>query len=647
MPLTDLRQFKTKSLTPTHLQHLADLAGAARADALQMISTSGSGHPGGALSSLDLYLMLWLCAAVSPETIVDPARDRIVLSHGHTAAALYAVLGNLGYFDIADCLPCFRRDGGIFEGHPGLAVPGVEWCSGSLGQGLSVGAGFALAARLRKLAYHVFVVMGDGEQAKGQLQEAREFAIKFGLRNLTAIIDCNRLQASGPLQDIMPQHIAGKYQAAGWRVREIDGHDFRQIYGALRECYTEVDGPTVILAHSVMGKGVPCIENCYEYHGKPLSSAQLDDALPMLRGDALALCARPSVSDRLSFTGGTPVPLEESVLAGTPRVYLPGKAIDCRAAFGEALHDLGVANAGNLDVAIAALDCDLLESVRLLKFSRAFPDNLIECGIQEHNAATVAAALSKAGVLTFFADFGVFGVDETYGQHRMSDLNRTSLKLICTHCGLDVGEDGKTHQCVDYLSLLLNLWGFKILIPADANQTDRMIRFTATTPGNIAVLMGRSAVPILTDDVGEILFDASKPFVYGAADWVRRGTHGTIITGGSMTWRAVAAHELLKTNGLEIGILNMTCPAQLDTDALRQAAETGLIVTYEDHNIRTGIGSLIGAWLAEERLPCKFRRMGVTRYGQSASPEYQYQQQTLDEHSLARMVEETLRQALT
>jgi len=647
MPVSDLRQFKTETLTSSHLQHLAALAGAARADALQMISTSGSGHPGGALSSLDLYLMLWLCAGISPETIADPARDRIVVSHGHTVAALYAVLGNLGYFDIADCLPCFRRDGSIFEGHPGLAVPGVEWCSGSLGQGLSVGAGFALAARLRKLAYHTFVVMGDGEQAKGQLQEAREFAVKFALRKLTAIIDCNGLQASGSLQDIMPQHIVGKYQAAGWRVREIDGHDYQQLYGALRECHTKQDGPTVILAHTVMGKGVPCIENCYEYHGKPLSSAQLDDTLPALRGDALTTCALLPVSEPLSFTGWTPVPTEERVLAGTPRVYLPGKAIDCRAAFGEVLYDLGVANADNPEVAIAALDCDLLESVRLLKFARAFPDNLIECGIQEHNAATVAAALSKAGVLTFFADFGVFGVDETYGQHRMSDLNRTALKLICTHCGLDVGEDGKTHQCVDYLSLLLNLWGFKILIPADANQTDRMIRYAATTPGNIAVLMGRSAVPILTDDAGDIFFDSTKPYVYGAADWVRRGAQGTIVTCGSMVWRAVAAHELLKAHGLDIGVLNLPCPAQLDTDALRQAAESGLIVTYEDHNIRTGIGSIIGTWLAEERLPCKFRRMGVTRYGQSASPYYQYQQQVLDEHSLARMVEVTLRQTLT
>jgi transketolase len=285
-----------------------------------------------------------------------------------------------------------------------------------------------------------------------------------------------------------------------------------------------------------------------------------------------------------------------------------------------------------------------LESVRLLEFARVRPEGLIECGIQEHNAATVAAALSKAGVLTFFADFGVFGIDETYGQHRMSDLNYTSLKLVCTHCGLDVGEDGKTHQCVDYLSVLLNLWGFKILIPADANQTDRMIRYAATTPGNIAIAMGRSKMPILTDPDGEPFFGPDYSFTYGTSDWLRSGEAATIVTCGSMVWRALEAHKLLKGNGTQAGVLNLSCASQLDSDALRKAAATGLIVTYEDHNVRTGIGSLVGAFLAEHGLSCRFKRMGLTRYGQSGSPEFLYRQQKLDEQSLAKTVSELLKE---
>jgi transketolase len=640
MPLAKLRQFQTDRLTERQVALLAALAGSARADALEMITAAGSGHPGGALSSLDLYLMLWLCAAVSPTSIAAPARDRLVVSHGHTVAGLYAVLGNLGYFDLEDCQAQFRRDGGIFEGHPSLAVPGVEWCSGSLGQGLSVGAGFALAARLRRLAYQVFVVMGDGEQAKGQLQEAREFAVKYNLNNLTAIIDCNGLQASGTLPEIMPQAIADKYRAAGWRVLEIDGHDYREIYRALRVCALEDAGPTAILARTVMGKGVPGIEHQYAYHGKPLTREQLNAALPVLRGAGAPTYA--IAQEAVSAPGALPDPIAAHVLPGAPRVYPAERPVECRTAFGNALHELAVANAGHPEVVIAAVDCDLLESVRLHTFARAFPEQLIECGIQEHNAATVAAALSAAGVLTFFADFGVFGLDETYGQHRMSDLNHTALKLICTHCGLDVGEDGKTHQCVDALGLLLNLWGVKILLPADVNQTDRMIRYAATTPGNIAVLMGRSALPVLTDEQGAILYGPDRPFAYGDADWVRRGEDGTIITCGSMVWRAVQAHETLTAQGWQVGVLNLCCPAQVDEEAVRQAAATGLIVTYEDHNIRTGIGSLIGAFLAEQGLSCRFRRLGVSRYGHSASPAHQYQAQGLDAHRLARTLAELL-----
>ena len=606
-----------------------------------MIAASGSGHPGGALSSLDLYLMLWLCADISPESFDVPARDRIVVSHGHTVAALYAVLGNLGYFDIHECKRRFRRDGSVFEGHPGLAVPGIEWCSGSLGQGLSVGCGFALAARLRKRAYHVFVVMGDGEQAKGQIQEAREFAAKYRLGNLTAIVDCNGLQAGGAVQDIMPQDIARKYEAAGWRTVEVDGHDIRDVYRALCQCRTGGGGPTAILARTVMGKGVSFIENRFEYHGRPLTADQHREAVKELRAGAEGQTqARHPPAAKKSRAMD---PVERSVLPGTPRVYPRDKPVDCRTAFGEALHDIAAANAKNQTVAIAALDCDLAESVRLLKFGRAFPERLIQCGIQEHNAATVAAALSKAGVLTFFADFGVFGLDETYGQHRMNDLNHTSLKLICTHCGLDVGEDGKTHQCVDYISLLSNLRGHKILIPADANQTDRMIRYAATTPGNIAVAMGRSRMPVLTDERGEVLFGERYAFEYGAANWIRKGHQAVIVTCGSMVWRAMEARDHLAKDGFDVGVLNLCCPGELPVEALKQAAGAGLVVTYEDHNVRTGIGSLVGAFLAENGLTCRFIRLGLTRYGVSASPEFQYQQQGLDTRQVAAVISRDLR----
>ena len=639
MKLSTLRKFEAEQLEKSQMELIRILASKVRKNAIEMISNSGSGHPGGALSSADIYTMLWLCADTGADKCSYPARDRIVVSHGHTSAAVYSVLGNLGFFSLEEALKDFRKGGSIFEGHPGLKVPGVEWCSGSLGQGLSVGCGFALASKINRQDYHVFVIMGDGEQAKGQISEAREFAIKYGLNNLTAIVDNNRLQASGSLSNVMPQKIAQKYEAAGWKVICIDGHDLNEIYNALRESYLKSDMPTLILADTIMGKGVSFIEDNYEYHGKVLTSRQYDQAIGELTHNADICSTLTLHSDFCENYSCEGVKQPEcNVKYGNALLYEQGNIVDCRSAFGEALCDIAAVNAGNGDVRIAALDCDLAESVKLQKFGSMFPESLIECGIQEHNAATVAGALSKSGILTFYADFGVFGIDETYGQHRMGDLNNTSLKLICTHNGLDVGEDGKTHQCIDYMGIMSNLFGYKLIIPADANHTDRITRYVSTTPGNFTVAMGRSKIPVLAGMDNKEMFGQDYRFEYGKADWIRYGKSGTIITCGTMVHRAVRAYEKLLEKGIGIGVLNLSCPLELDEEKIEEAAETGLIVTYEDHNIRTGIGSIIGAYLAENGIVCKFKRLGITRYGVSGSPDYQYGLQSLDEVSLTETV---------
>lgn len=619
MDWTSIRSFKAERLSEAQRQEVSRLAARARRDVLRMIHSAGSGHVGGSLSSLDAYLLLLLCA----ETASSGGRDRVVVSHGHTAAGLYAAMGGIGLLDVEEAVRTFRRDGSIYEGHPSLQIPGIEWASGSLGQGLSVGCGMALAEVIKGGPGRVFVVMGDGEQAGGQLQEAREFAVKYRLGRLIGIVDCNGLQASGRLEDVMPQNIAAKYAAAGWGVIETDGHDHQALYQALRTA-VGAGSPTVILARTVMGKGVPAIEGQHGYHGKVPAVETWAGLFPPSAGDVSQV--RPGEVNCLP-------PVELSVRPGTPRVYTT--PMDCRSACGEAIYDLSAANA---DVPIAVIDCDLIDSMRLGRLAAAMPERLIECGIQEHNAATVAAAMSRSGVLTFYADFGVFGVDEVYGQLRMADFNETSLKLICTHVGLDAGEDGKTHQCVDYVSLLANLHGFKTMIAADANQADRMIRYAARTAGNVAVCMGRSKLPVLTDEDGGVFYGGGAAIEYGRADWIRRGGDAAIVTCGSMVWRAVNVSRKLAEAGIRVGVLNLSCPVALDDDALAEACRTGLVVTYEDHNAHTGIGAGIGARIAERGSSCRFKRIGINAYGKSANPEFLYRQQAMDEDSLHRAV---------
>ena len=597
-------------LTSTQIERLKTAAVAARSDVLLMIGNAGSGHVGGSLSSLDIYLLL---------LAVRSDHDKIIVSHGHTAAGIYAALGQFGRLDREDMVRNFRRNGSPFEGHPGRKIPGIEWTSGSLGQGLSVGCGMALAAKLKAEPAKIFVVMGDGEQAKGQLQEAREFAIKYNLNNLIGWIDCNELQASGRLDEIMPQNLAAKYRAAGWLVLEADGHDYSSLYHALQTAFAS-SVPSVILAHTVMGKGVPEIENNFEYHGK-VPAAEI-------WGKALGTSA--NITSEIRREPKPESAVEPKIKPGTPRLY--SQATDCRSAAGNALVDLVTVNP---EIPMVTLDCDLLESVKLQGVRKHAPNKMIECGIQEHNAATVATALSTCGILTFWADFGVFGIDEVYSQLRMADFNNTSLKLLCTHVGLDVGEDGKTHQCIDYLSLLSNLYGFKVIVPADANQADRVIRYAARTDGNITVCMGRSKLPILTRLDGKTFFDKEYQFVYGQGEWLRAGEDVTVITHGSMTHRAVrAADRLAAEKGISVGVLNLPCPTAPDPMLVADAMRSGLIVTYEDHNVQTGLGSIIGAMIAEKGGECRFRRLGITAYGQSAAPEFLYRQQGLDEDSL-------------
>jgi transketolase len=197
-----------------------------------------------------------------------------------------------------------------------------------------------------------------------------------------------------------------------------------------------------------------------------------------------------------------------------------------------------------------------------------------------------------------------------------------------------VGEDGNTHQCIDYIGAIRNLFGYKIIAPADPNQTDRVIRFIAKTSGNFLVAMGRSTTPILFTEEANPIFGSSYEFRYGQADLIRNGKDGAIISTGNMVYRAVQAWQKLKEKGIEVQVLNISCLSDLDVEALQEAARTGMIVTYEDHHIQTGLGSLIANVLTEKGLGIRFRKMGIAQYGSSGKPDDLYKMQGLDVDSL-------------
>ncbi|HNT52954.1 MAG TPA: 1-deoxy-D-xylulose-5-phosphate synthase N-terminal domain-containing protein, partial [Candidatus Syntrophosphaera sp.] len=270
----------TKQSTDPH-EELKLKARQARAAILSMTTLAGAGHPGGSLSSIDLLLALYQEISYNPEQPYFPQRDRVVVSNGHISPAVYATLALSGYYGLDEAISQYRLTGSIFEGHIEREVPGVEWSTGNLGQGLSAGAGMALASRIKDIPYRVYVLMGDGEQQKGQISEARRFASKYQLDNLTAIVDYNGLQISGEISSVMPQNIRANWESDGWQVLEIDGHDYTAIFNALATARKTAQ-PILILARTVMGKGVPFMENQAKYHGAAISEAQLEEALQIL-----------------------------------------------------------------------------------------------------------------------------------------------------------------------------------------------------------------------------------------------------------------------------------------------------------------------------------------------------------------------------
>ncbi|MBN2429939.1 MAG: transketolase [Acidobacteria bacterium] len=638
--------FHSSDLTFADENSLQKMARKCRGDILRMTTLAGCGHPGGAMSSVDLLITLYACARVNSTQPADMERDRIIVSHGHTSAGVYSVLGNFGFFPIDEAIAHFRQAGSPYEGHVEHGLPGVEWSSGNLGQGLSAGCGMAVASLVHDLRNHVFVLMGDGEQQKGQISEARRFAVKYGLTHLTCVVDLNQLQISGSIRHVMPQNIRANFESDGWRVLEIDGHNFQEIYRAFHEAVHDRDHCVAIISRTVMGKDVSFMENVCKWHGQALPAdlfaqaiAELEQVNDLDRYRQL----RHLGTEHLTIRPRPP--FQPDIATGGSFLYTPDKLTDNRSAWGKALAEITRQNLERESATpIAVFDCDLTGSVKTDGFAEINPRNFFQSGVMEHHTAVAAGALSTQDVLVFWADFGVFGVDEVYNQLRINDINETNLKLVCTHLGVDVGEDGKTHHCIDYLGLLHNLYHFKTIIPADPNQTDRAVRWLMRQPGNIFLGMGRSKCTVITKPDGSPFFDEHYTFHYGKADILREGADISVITMGAMAHHAVNVADTLAAEGIGAGVYNFSCAKQMDLDTLSRACQTGLVITYEDHNVHTGLGTMVADLLCRHGLAVKLHKMGIQDYVTSGEPKDLLTAVGLDEKTLnltiRRMIEQ-------
>ncbi|MCI6475812.1 MAG: transketolase [Mucispirillum sp.] len=634
----DFQSFSNKiaELDYSKLQQDAVLC---RGDILTMTTLAASGHPGGSMSTIDALLTVYNVANISKNNLHDLNRDRIFISHGHISPAVYSCLARKGILPQDEYIAYFRKAGSMYEGHIERSIPGVEWTTGNLGQGLSAACGAAVAGRVCGNEFDVYVFMGDGEHEKGQITEARRFAAKYNLSNITVIVDYNTLQISGDISKVMPSmNIAASYKSDGWEVIQIDGHNFKDIAAALLKAKS-CSKPVCIIAETAMGSGVSFMEHKAGFHGAPLSEEQYYEAMKELK---LEPALEKYKEMRKGFMWAAPHIKAENpkinINQGERIIYQPDVKTDNRSAFGAALLDLVKLNkqAGNTDVVV--FDCDLAGSVKTNGVEKNFPENFFQCGISEHHTAVCAGAASVNGVISFFADFGMFGVDEVYNQQRLNEINSANLKVVTTHVGIDVGEDGKTHMCIDYIGLLRNIFGFKVIAPADPNQVDAVIRYAAKESGNIHVAMGRSKIPVITKEDGSVFYDDKYTFNYGDIDIIRQGSKGAIIAYGSTLFRAVKVHEILKEKGYDFAVINAASPAYLTDDAFDKIAGYKKIFIYEDHISLTGLYSTIANMALSKKVMVDAAYFGVNEFPMSGQSDEVYDMLGLSPEKVAENI---------
>lgn len=599
-------------LTDDQIRFLDVLSKSARNAIVQMVTNANSGHPGGSCSMIDYLSLIYAF-------IVSQTGENVVVSNGHTSPAVYSILAEMGYIPRQEVIDTFRKSGSIYEGHITRHVAGVTFGTGPLGVGVSAASGMATAKQLDGSSEKTFALVGDGECDEGQVYEMMHYVAKYKLKNYILFVDYNQVQLSDSLEKVMPINLEAIFKAGDWNVINTDGHDFQAMWQALGEAYKS-DRPTVLIGHTIMGKGVNFMESdgaSYKatWHGIAPKPEYRDEAIAneLKMTDEENEMLNEFRSNAIKWQPADPHTQEIDLLTripevqmGTPNILEAGTVADCRGAYGKALLDLAKLNSN-----VVAMTADLGGSVKTVVMGKEFPERHLEVGIAEQHMVSCAGGLSLSGKIPFCSTFGAFMSSRAKDQARVNDINRCNVKMVATHCGLSVGEDGPTHQAIDDMGSFLGLLNTHVLEPADANQCDRIIRFATGYFGNFYIRMGRHKFPVLLKEDGSVFYDENYQFKYGKADLLRTGDRITLCAFGSTASLAVEVADQLE--GVEV--LVMSTMKKIDREALKSSlAKTGKLITVEDHNPHNGWASQIDRVLVEEGIQAKVCHMGVTEY---------------------------------
>jgi transketolase len=581
-----------------------ELAQQLRVDSVRVSAQAGSGHPTSSMSAADLMaVLLDGHLRLDYQRPDDPHNDHLIFSKGHASPLYYSMLKAVGAITDDEFLT-YRQFGSRLEGHPTPRIPPTDVATGSLGQGLPVGVGIALAAKkLDQLPYRVWALCGDSEMAEGSIWEAFEHAAHYGLANLTAIVDVNRL---GQTRETMVgwdlDTYARRAEAFGWHAVTLDGHDLDAIEAAYAEAAATTDRPTALFAKTVKGKGVRAVENLPGRHGKPLDDPEAAIAELGGRRDLIVRVAAPPKE---------PAPHTFPVDAHADLPTWPtGEQVATRQAYGEALAALGGARQD-----VVALDGEVSNSTHSDLFAKAHPDRYFEMFIAEQQMIAAAVGCQARGWTPYASTFAAF-LSRAYDFIRMAAISRANLRLSGSHAGVSIGADGPSQMALEDMAALRAVHGSTVLHPSDANQTAQLVAAMADCPGISYLRTLRGATTVRTAPDENVTIGGSRTVRSSPDD------HVTLVACGVTVDEAVEAAEILGKEGIEARVLDCYSVKPIDQVALRQAAsDTHALVTVEDHWPEGGLGDAVLDALADFADPVVVRKLAVREMPTSGTPE--------------------------
>lgn len=574
-----------------------------RVDSIRCTTAAGSGHPSSSMSAADLMAVLVTqYLHYNFDDPQNPANDHLIFSKGHAAPLLYAIYKSVGAVTDEELLQV-RKFGCRLQGHPTPIIPWVDVATGSLGQGLPIAVGVALAGQyLDKINYKTWVLLGDSEMAEGSVWEAFASAAHYKLRNLIAIIDVNRMGQRGETAVGWNTKIyADRARAFGWHAIEIDGHNFSEIDAAYKQAVQSKDLPTVIIAKTMKGKGVSFVEDQPGWHGKPLNKEQAEQGIKELGGESSLVVSvqKPEV---------VTITVEQSSSLQLPQ-YAKGSLVATRKAYGEALAALG-----NSNPSVVVLDSEVGNSTYAEDFAHAHPNRFFEMFIAEQQMIATAVGFSVRKRIPFASTFAAF-LTRAYDFIRMAAISQGNIKLCGSHAGVSIGEDGPSQMGLEDLSMMRAVHGSTVLYPCDANQVAALTAVMADRQGIVFLRTTREKTPVL--------YEPGTAFSVGGSVVVRSSDHDqvTIVAAGITLHESLKAFELLAKEQIAVRVVDAYSVKPIDSAMLEKSArETKGIIVVEDHWAEGGLGDAVLDGLSSAGVCTKVVKLAVRQMPGSGKP---------------------------